>query len=188
MLQTTLVRAAAASRQNLKLGQKTLVAAMLAAGLCSHAQAADDKALEQIRNEIKEMRASYEARMAALEQKLSQAQAQNAQLQQQVQQAQDKTAVAAATLAPVKSKKSGGNMNEFNPAISMNLSATMANQSNNPEEYKIQGVIPTGGEVGPAKRGFSLGESELTLFANVDPNFYGQLTLALGEEGHAEVE
>ncbi|WP_338844626.1 hypothetical protein V8J88_13360 [Massilia sp. W12] len=191
MLQSNVVRAKAAPLSNTNFARNTLLAAMLAAGLCSQqAQAADDKALEQIRNELKEMRAAYEARMAAMEQKLNQAQAQNAQLQQQLQ---DKSASAApaasAAAAPTaKAKKAAGNMNEFNPALALNLSATMANQSQHPEEYKIQGVLPSGGEVGPAKRGFSLGESEITLFANVDPNFSGQLTFALGEEGHAEVE
>ncbi len=78
--------------------------------------------------------------------------------------------------------------NSFNPAISLILSGTYAHLSQDPETWGLGGFQPTGGEVGPGSRSFSLGESELSLSANIDPNFYGRLTLALTPESEAEVE
>ncbi len=51
----------------------------------------------------------------------------------------------------------------------------------------LQGFIP-GGDVGPGARSFTLGESELTLSANVDPNFAGKLTFSLTPENSLSVE
>ena len=48
--------------------------------------------------------------------------------------------------------------------------------------------MPSGGEVGPGERSFNLGESELTLSANVDPYFSGELTAAITGENEIEVE
>jgi hypothetical protein len=78
--------------------------------------------------------------------------------------------------------------NSFNPAISLILSGTYANLSKDPETWSMSGFQPTGGEVGPGSRSFSLGESELSMSANVDQHFYGRLTLALTPENEAEVE
>ncbi len=179
---------------------KQLPLALCMAGLCALPVHAEDKGLGQIRQEIKEMRAAYEARMAALEQKLAEAEAKNAQLQAQVStasqsaQAAQSTAQSAADAAEKNAsqlaadKPKGGNINEFNPAIALNLTGTMANLSQDPEQYRIQGLLPSKGEISPGKRGFSLGESELGLVANVDPHFSGQLTFSLDGEGAAEVE
>jgi hypothetical protein len=76
----------------------------------------------------------------------------------------------------------------FNPAISLVLAGTYARLSQDPEAYAIDGFVPSGGEVGPPRRSFGLGESELGIAANIDPNFRGRLTLALPSEGGAEVE
>jgi hypothetical protein len=48
--------------------------------------------------------------------------------------------------------------------------------------------LPNGGEIGPGERSFSLGESEMTLAASVDPYFTGQLTVAITGEDEIEVE
>ena len=48
--------------------------------------------------------------------------------------------------------------------------------------------MPSGGEVGPGDRSFSLGESEITLSASVDPYFMANLTAALDGAGEAAVE
>ncbi|SFM66073.1 hypothetical protein [Rugamonas rubra] len=78
--------------------------------------------------------------------------------------------------------------NLFNPNISMILGGTMQNLSQDPGQYRLQGFVPSGGEGGPGTRGFSLGESELTMAANIDPQFAGQLTFALGADNTVEVE
>ena len=66
----------------------------------------------------------------------------------------------------------------FNPAISLILAGTYANLSRDPATYRLQGFIPSGGEVGPGSRGFNLGESELGISAAIDPMFSGRLTAA----------
>ncbi|HWJ05158.1 MAG TPA: hypothetical protein VNS57_05145 [Steroidobacteraceae bacterium] len=83
---------------------------------------------------------------------------------------------------------SGGRKTSFNPAMSVILSGTYANLSRDPEDYSIAGFFPGGDEVGPGDRGFSLGESEITLSANVDPYFTAALTAALTGDGEIEVE
>jgi hypothetical protein len=76
----------------------------------------------------------------------------------------------------------------FNPDISLILQGTVARSSEDPGTYSIGGFIPSGGEVGPAPRGFGLGESELFISGNVDPYFRGQLVAALTPENEVEVE
>jgi hypothetical protein len=78
--------------------------------------------------------------------------------------------------------------NAFNPAISLILQGTAARSSQDPATYQITGFAPSGGEVAPAPRSFSLGESELMVAANIDPYFRGQLTAALTPENEVEVE
>jgi len=78
--------------------------------------------------------------------------------------------------------------NAFNPSLSLILQGTAARSTQDPASYQITGFAPSGGEVGPAPRSFSLGESELIVAANIDPYFRGQLVAALTPEGEAEVE
>src|SRR3954468_15654227 len=49
--------------------------------------------------------------------------------------------------------------NAFNPAVSLILQGTAARSSQDPANYQISGFAPSGGEVAPPRRGFSLGES-----------------------------
>ena len=76
----------------------------------------------------------------------------------------------------------------MNPDISLILQGTAARSSHNPDDYQISGFAPSGGEVGPPRRGFSLGESELIISSNIDPYFRGQLVAALTPEDEIEVE
>jgi hypothetical protein len=76
----------------------------------------------------------------------------------------------------------------FNPEMSIILQGTAARIKVDPETYAISGFAPSGGEVGPPRRGLSLAESELWLGGNVDPYFRGQLVAALTPEDTIEVE
>ena len=76
---------------------------------------------------------------------------------------------------------SGGGANAFNPAISIILNGSLARHSLDPATFSRSG-FPVAGEGGPGERGFSLGESEMSLAANIDDKFYGQLTLAIHNE------
>ena len=147
------------------------------------AQAADND-LKALREEIAQMRQAYEQRINALEARLIKAEskADNAQaVAQAVEQnaAQQNTVQQAA--APTQS-------NSFNPEMSMILQGSYNNLKQDPNAYQITGFVPTLGEVSPGARGFSLGESELVLSANIDPNWRGTAILALAPEGGVNME
>jgi len=76
--------------------------------------------------------------------------------------------------------------NTFNPAISLILSGTYGSIEQNPD------VPITGFALSPNNHGhsrsFSLGESELGISANIDPQFRGVATIALAPEGGSSVE
>lgn len=149
------------------------------------AQAADND-LKALREEIAQMRQAYEQRINALEARLIKAEstadsAQTVAQQTAVQQnaAQQNTVQQAA--APTQS-------NSFNPEMSMILQGSYNNLKQDPNAYQITGFVPTLGEVSPGARGFSLGESELVLSANIDPNWRGTAILALAPEGGVNME
>ncbi|MGE5241378.1 MAG: hypothetical protein ACM3NI_07005, partial [Bacteroidota bacterium] len=80
-------------------------------------------------------------------------------------------------------------INSFNPAISLILSGLYTNLSQDPANYRITGfAVPSDVVVGPGSRGFSLAESELGIYANVDPYFYGGLNYAMHPDNTASVE
>jgi hypothetical protein len=95
-------------------------------------------------------------------------------------------AALAAAFAPAWAQERSANA--FNPGISLILQGTAAASKEDPEAYRIDGFAPSGGEVGPAPRGFGLGESELVISASVDPYFRGHLVAALTPENEAEIE
>lgn len=159
----------------------------------------DANGLQQLRQQIDELKRSYDARIQALETQLQQAQQ---QLNQQAA-AQQSTAaaVAAVTAAPPvtatssdtaapadTSSAAAGGSNRFNPDVALILTGGYAGLSKSPDTWRLSGFLPSGSEVGPGKRGFSLGESELTLSANIDHLFYGAVTLAVSPEDTISAE
>jgi hypothetical protein len=101
-------------------------------------------------------------------------------------------AVAAALCVtrPAAAQTGGGpaGENAFNPGISLVLNGIYGNLSQDPAGFRINGFVPTLGEVGPPNRGLSLGESELTFSGNIDPYFRGTAIAALTPENEAEIE
>jgi len=89
--------------------------------------------------------------------------------------------------APPAAPGGGASSSSFNPALSLILSGTYANLSRDPDDYQIRGFI-TPADAGPGPRGFSLGESELGISANIDPYFYGAANIAITPDNDAEVE
>src|ERR1051326_5432310 len=73
--------------------------------------------------------------------------------------------------------------NAFNPAVSAILNGVYANLSQDPNSYRINGFVPTMGDVAPPRRGFSLGESELGITSNIDHLFRGTLIAAIQPDG-----
>jgi len=67
------------------------------------------------------------------------------------------------------------------------LQGVYANLSQDPNKYVINGFVPSG-DIAPAKRGFSIAESELGFSANVDDKNYANLILSLSPDNSVEVE
>ena len=75
----------------------------------------------------------------------------------------------------------------FNPEIALILSGAYAHLSEDPAKYAITGFV-SGGEIGPGSRGFNLAESELGIYANIDPFLYGGINVALAPDDTVAVE
>ncbi len=161
----------------------------LALFVAADVHAASDADLAEIRAQIQQLKESYEARIAALEQRLKDAEAKSAAV------AVTPSAIPAAgatsveptsvAVAPPAAPASG--IAAFNPAISAVLQGTYANLSQDPNKYALAGFAPSG-DIAPAKRSFSIAESELSLSASVDDKFYGNLVFSLSPDDTVEVE
>jgi hypothetical protein len=157
------------------------------------ASAATDADVESLRTQLAQMKAEYEQRIAALEAEVQQLQTNsNVGATAAVNEADAAAAAPPAPPAPELPAApviaNASNPTAFNPAISLILTGNYANLSRNPDNYAIQGFIPAGDEVGPGNRSFNLGESEITIAANVDPYFMGNLTASITGDNEISVE
>ena len=157
----------------------TLLASTLS--LSSLAYAASDAELAEIREQIKQMRQDYEARIRALEERLKAAEAG----------ATTATATAPQPPSPPAAAPSTGYsasmLAAFNPGISVVLQGNYQNLSQDPAQYGFNN-IQIGEEVTPGRRGLGLAETEVTFFASVDHLFAGSVTVALEPDNSVEVE
>lgn len=158
--------------------------ALAAIALPGIAHAADSAELDSIRAEIQQMKQNYEARIQSLEAKLEAAQSSIGKVEQSADQAQQsaakaETAVIAASSAPASA-------NVFNPGISLILSGIYANRSQD-SDYHLTG-FQAGGDIGPGLRGFSLAESELGIYSNIDHYFYGGINLSVDADNNVSAE
>jgi hypothetical protein len=162
------------------------LAAVCASVAPAPALSATDEDLGQLRDEIRQMKQEYEARIRALEQRLQEAEVQPAPTQTSSPTAPG--AEASSALSAAAGPTGAASATAFNPAISAILGGTYANLSQDPQHFRIQGFVPGGESVGPGGRSFNLGESELTLSASIDPQFAGLLTFSLGSNNSFSVE
>ena len=139
---------------------------------------AQDAELAKIREDIQQMKQTYERRIETLEKRLADAEAKAGKAEQSAAKAES-----AATSASGRSGEGA-----FNPAGSLILQGTYARTSRGPNNYSITGFLPSGGDVGPPKRSFGLGETELALAANIDPYFRGVAIASLAPDGGVSVE
>ena len=160
----------------------SMVVAALAATFAASGASAQESDLARLREEIQQLKKSYEERMQALEKRLADAETRAGKAEQSATEA---VKAAEARLVPPPAARGE---NAFNPAISLILQGTYAQTSQDPNKFAITGFVPSGGEVGPPKRSFSVGESELVMTANVDPYFRGTLIAALTPDDQVEVE
>jgi len=135
--------------------------------------------LGDLRAELEALKASNALRIEQLEQRI-------AQLEASAATARSEPPTVAPAMPAAAVASSGPNA--FNPALSLILAGTYRALSGNPADYRIAGFVPSGSEVGPGARGFNLGESELTIAANVDPYFFGNLTVAVSSDNSISVE
>ena len=148
---------------------------------------AQDAELAKIRDEIKQMKEAYEKRIQELEKRLTEAEAKAGKAEAAASKA-EQTAAELRKPQPPHAASARSGENAFNPAVSLILQGTYARTSQDPNTYQITGFVPSGGEVGPPKRSFGLGETELTMAANIDPYFRGIAIASLAPEGGVEVE
>jgi hypothetical protein len=162
----------------------------VAAPCLAHADTTTD--LQSLRVEVERMRADYEARIHALEQRLQAAEA----AQQPAAATASLPAPAAApapapqvAVAPAAAPSAPSAGTGFNPALSLILSGTYNRTSRDPATYRIRGVpLPSDAEVGPGGSGFSLAESELGIAANIDPWFAGAANISFHPDNSVSVE
>jgi hypothetical protein len=114
----------------------------------------------ELKQQIDQLKLEYEARTQALEDRI-------------------KAAENSAIAAPAATTMARNN--SFNPAISLILNGSYSSYSQNPANYSLPGFA-LGTEAGLEKEGFSLGETEITLSANTDQHWRGQMTLSLADE------
>jgi len=180
----------------------TLMAVAVAAALLAPgaASAVSDAEMKELREQVRQLKEQYEKRIESLERRLQQAEgaAQKAQGAAVKAEGVAATAADAATKAEAQALKAESAAVQanirpaseaaFNPAVSVILNGVYANLSKDPGRFQITGFVPTLGEVSPGNRGFSLGESELTLAANVDHYFRGTLIASLQPDDRVGVE
>lgn len=77
--------------------------------------------------------------------------------------------------------------NAFNPGIAAVLNGFYAEASRDPQKQLIRGVAQ-GDESGLPPRGFSLGESEVSFAANIDPYLSGFLDFSMQDDNSLSVE
>jgi hypothetical protein len=164
------------------------IAIVLAMALPAVVRAQTNPQLEEIRKQIQELKDSYDARIQALEKQLKDAETASAKAQTTATEAQSAAMqakqAAEAVQAPPPTQPTSSNA--FNPALSLILQGGYYNSSQNPNTRSITGFLPQR-ELGLPERGFYLGETELTLSANVDHLFYGQATLSV-DNGNINAE
>ena len=93
-----------------------------------------------------------------------------------------KDAESSATQAVTQASSRPQSESALNPAVSVILNGVYANLQRNPNTYRINGFMPTMGDVAPPVRGLSLGESELTFASNIDPMFRGTFIASLSPD------
>jgi len=157
---------------------------------------ADD--LATIRDEIMKLRQDYEMKIKDLEERLQKAQADAdaAKAAAAAAQAAQSTVAAAPSAAPpppptapepLPTPRAPAALNALNPVIAAVLNGMVTTNSRNPDTARIPGFsLPE--EARNVPRGFSIGESEVALSANIDPFLFGSLNLSFGNDNSLSVE
>jgi hypothetical protein len=164
---------------------RILLSAGLAIAMAAPVGAMADTAsdIKALREEMAAMRAAYEQRLQALEQRLKAAESTAATPPAAT------SATAAAAPPPAANGATPGGANAFNPSMSLILSGLYTRTSREPVNYSLTGFqLPPGTEAGPGTRGFSLAETELGFAANIDPWLRGAANISVHPDDTISVE
>jgi len=152
-------------------------AACVAAVSAPTATRAQDTELAKLRQEVRQMKEAYEKRIEALEKRLQDTEARAGKAEATAGKAEETASQAAAQASSRPQTE-----NALNPGISAILNGVYTNLKQDPNAFRINGFVPTMGDVGPGKRGLSLGESELGFSANIDHHFRGTLIASISPD------
>ena len=186
----------------MKYAQIAAFAALFVSAPFSAAAAEKDE-IAQIRAHLEQIKTLYEQRIATLEERLARAEKRAEEVAESLSPlpsprallrpvravAPELTQQALPLPRPVSQLSSRQiSPGAFNPEISLILSGNYTRLSKNPDERRFQGLMPSGGERLPETRSFNLGESELSLSANIDPFFRGNFRLAIAPDNSIGIE
>jgi type II secretory pathway pseudopilin PulG len=164
--------------------KKSLLAACVLAALASPTFAAAPAKASRI-DELEARIQALEANAQTLRQQAAEALAAAQEAKAALDAMKAEQSAAAETTeaeAPAPVADAGGaNGNAFNPAMSIILNGAYAHNSMDPASYYRSG-FPLGGGAGPAPQGLSIAESEVSLYADIDEKFFGQLTLTASND------
>ena len=131
--------------------------------------------VDELRRLLGEVQQDYRTRIADLEERLARAERLASGAKRNAEEAYE-----IAEQTSIDQSSGGAAQNVFNPAIGSVVVARYGNVDQSWE--KIPGFMP-GGEIGPGGSGFSIGETDFNFISSVDPNFFGNLTLAIENDG-----
>ncbi|MEE8294774.1 MAG: hypothetical protein V3R64_03600 [Sphingomonadales bacterium] len=145
---------------------------------------AEDDEIAEIKAEMQRLREMYEEAIEKLESRIEDLEARPVNT---IPETEKTRQAEPARVTPVTAGVEGKS-NSFNPLIGVVFNGRYANFKRDPEMFSIPG-FPLFGEAGPGPEGFSLGETELNLSANVNDLFFASTTIAFdaSDEG-TEVE
>lgn len=157
-----------------KCTKRTLVAAAIATLFVSPAYAVSDAEWTVLRDEVRQMRVGYEARITELESRVKAAESKAVSAETK--------AASAETKAVQVETRTAATGNRFNPDVSLILQGRYAHMEDQ-DERSLTGFMQGGhahGEGGA--RGFSIDGTELVLAASVDQLFKGTAIVALADD------
>jgi hypothetical protein len=189
--------------------KRIVTAAAVAATLSVFCPAFADEVTDvaAIKTQLKGLQRDYDAKIRALERRLAKAEADAKEARTAATTASKsattaQTTAQAATISAEESTKAlqqaiadepaaapapPASNNAFNPGIAAVLNGFYVASSKDTKTAQIRGFA-TGDEAGGPLRGFSLGESEVSLTANIDPSLVGFLDFSMQDDNSLTVE
>ncbi len=165
-------------------------AALIATIPPAEAQTAQD--LKALRQDVETLRHDYQAKIDDLETRLAKAEAEASAARKAAEEAtaaNAATAKAVDVLAnePAAPPAAPASANAFNPGIAAVLNGFAVLAKNDPGAAGIAGFAP-GDAIGGPPRGLSLGESEVSFTANIDPTLSGFLDFSIDDGNSISLE